>query len=91
MTAAQLQEWITYFELEPWGGARDDYRSGLVAAAVVNAAPFRGKGAKAFTPSDFFPELSTKPRRAQTPADMLEVARAMTAGLGGTVGTISRE
>jgi hypothetical protein len=57
MTAGQVAEWEAFFALEPWGGLRDDLRAGKVAAAVVNANPFRGGGA-ARMPSDFFPTLA---------------------------------
>ena len=46
-----------------------DLRAGVVASAVLNAAPFGKKGRKAFVPSDFFASLGGIAGRGGRPAD----------------------
>lgn len=70
----KLMEWQAYDLIDPFGQDREDYRMGMVVAALLN--PHRKKGAKAFTPGDFMPkwgerfielspaELATKINRA---------------------------
>jgi hypothetical protein len=64
MSVAEAQEkidsqeyasWLAFSRVEPFGEARADLRSAVVAAVVANA--HRGKGAKAFTPADFMPQF----------------------------------
>ncbi len=49
----ELTEWMAFYQLEPFGDFRSDFRSGLLAATIANAN--RTKDAKAFTPEDFMP------------------------------------
>lgn len=44
--------WRAYAELEPFGGARDDMRSGVIAATLANVN--RRKGSAPFRWDDFF-------------------------------------
>lgn len=50
-----MQEWLQFYEVEPWGAEVEFLRTGVVASAVVNAAPNRKPGAKAAMPQDFMP------------------------------------
>lgn len=58
LTASQWAEWCTFYEIEPWGAARDDFRFGQVAANIANYA---GKSRKPEMPqahpADFFKSL----------------------------------
>lgn len=49
----ELTEWMAFYQLEPFGDLRGDYRSGVVAATFANA--HRVNGAKPLTPEDFMP------------------------------------
>ena len=51
----EFTEWVAYYQLEPFGDYRGDYRSGVVASTLANV--HRGKDARAFTPEDFMPFL----------------------------------
>lgn len=51
MTARELAEWKAYYELEPFGDLRADYRTGLLASMLANLV--RGKNDKPLTPKDF--------------------------------------
>jgi len=58
---------MAYDQLDPFGEARADWRSAMVAAQVANA--FRGKTDKALTAEDFMPRFeSNRPRR--TPEEL---------------------
>jgi hypothetical protein len=47
MTAKEFTEWMVYYSVEPFGGAREDFRASLQASVVANA-----NGAKV-APHDF--------------------------------------
>lgn len=77
----ELTEWQAYERVAgPLGPARADVQAAIVAATVANAN--RGKG-KPATPADFVPEWDHKP--TQTVDEMLQIAYALNAALGGTV------
>ena len=73
MGSDELTEWMAYYQLEPFGDYRADYRSGVVASTFANA--HRAKDAGPFRPEDFMPFLD-KPQPTQ-PQDetQLNVAR----------------
>jgi len=77
MTSAHFAEWMGYARLEPFGEDRADLRMGIVASVIANSN--RGKGQKAFKPSDFIP--SFEPETEDEAAARL-MAKAMSA-LGG--------
>lgn len=51
----EFTEWVAYYQLEPFGDYRGDYRSGVVASTLANV--YRSKEARPFTPEDFMPFL----------------------------------
>jgi hypothetical protein len=73
MGSDELSEWMAFYQLEPFGDYRADYRSGVVASTFANA--HRAKDAGPFRPEDFMPFLD-KPKATQ-PQDetQLNVAR----------------
>lgn len=54
MTFSQLQGWLAYYHLEPWGEERADLRMGITASTIANANRVKGK---ALTPGDFMPDF----------------------------------
>jgi len=64
MTWAQLREWMAYYEMDPWGGARGDLQAAIVASTVVNASPHIRKRYRA---ADFLPTFGA---RRQTQGEM---------------------
>lgn len=54
----ELTEWMAFYQLEPFGDFRADFRSGVMAATFANA--HRSKDAKAFTPEDFMPFMTDR-------------------------------
>jgi hypothetical protein len=57
LTSGQLAEWFAFYRLEPFGGWRDDYRSGILASTMANI--FSKKGARKFLPTEFMPKFSS--------------------------------
>lgn len=57
MDAREFAEWIAFGEIEPFGGARDDERAGIIAAAIVNL--YRKPGS-ALDWTDFLPLYETR-------------------------------
>lgn len=82
LTASQFAEWEAFASIEPFGPLREEYRFGAIAATIANAAPFRGKNAKVFRPSDFSDPLAAD-RPAPTAADVAAKANAFFTGIGG--------
>lgn len=60
MDSREFAEWLAFNKIEPFGDARADLRSGIVASIVANCN--RAKGAKAFKPTDFMPDFDAKPK-----------------------------
>lgn len=74
MTQAELVEWIAYYQIEPFGPRRDDYRAGTVAATVYNVnRTKRGK------PADWesFMGKQRRPRRRSGPGRSATELRSM--------------
>jgi len=62
-SSMELTEWMAYFELDPFGGERDDLRAGIVASAVANLGlAFARKRHRPFMPKDFMPRFD-RPRQ----------------------------
>lgn len=53
MSSRLLQEWATFYELEPFGEVRADLRSALVANVIANANRNPDKQREPFTLDDF--------------------------------------
>ena len=62
MTAAQFDEWMAFYKLDPWSGERDDLRIAMLTARVYNY--LRGDGERQYLVYDFMP-YSEKPRPTQ--------------------------
>lgn len=68
MSESELALWAEFYQVEPWGEARADLRSGIIASTVANG--YARKGTK---PSDFMPFLQ-KPKPAEMSEDDIEAA-----------------
>jgi hypothetical protein len=60
---------------------RQDYRTALLCATMVNIAPFL-KHDKIYQPKDFMPQPQNK---VQSPEEMLEKIKILNAMMGGSV------
>ena len=70
MSWRQMQDWMDYFEREPWGVTVDDSRAAMITAAIYNTDQRRKGNARA---RDFMPR-----RRRQTAAEQKSILRAAT-------------
>ena len=76
ISARLFAEWTAYYEIEPWGEARADYRNGILAATVANVN--RDPHTRAYEPQDFMPDFDPTPQTWQEQKAMFE---ALTAGV----------
>lgn len=60
-----------------------DYRAALICAVLANIHRNPKRRHKAFVPQDFMPDKGK--RKEQTPDEMLEVAKAISGGMGDPV------
>ena len=74
----ELSEWIEYYKTDPFGNARSDLQSGVIAATIANVN--RGKNSQSYTPMDFMP-FQEKP--VQDEDEMREVMNLMAKGNDG--------
>lgn len=81
MPSTLLTEWMCYYDIDPFGEERADLRSGIVAATIANTN--RDKKDKPHKVEDFMPKFEAP--EEQTPEQMIQVAAAWTAALGGEV------
>lgn len=52
MSSAEFAEWVGYYEIEPFGDLRADYRAGIVASLIFNSN--RVETAEPIGPDYFF-------------------------------------
>jgi len=72
MQASELQEWMVFFGLEPWGSVREDYRAGVITATLVNVNGGK-KGGNPAQASDFFPLYSRHSNRRQSNEQQINI------------------
>lgn len=82
MEALELQEWMVYFSLEPWGSIREDYRAGMILSMLVNVNGGK-KGGKAAEPKDFFPLYSQHSNRTQTNEQQIAIFKRLAGNADG--------
>ena len=82
LDVAELQEWVAFYELDPWTEDRADLRAGIVASTVANCHSTKGK----FRPRDFMVDYEKRHREPKTPEQLKELAKRITAMMGGKVG-----
>ena len=75
ISAKQLQSWMAYYDIEPFGEERADLRSAIVACQIVNVNIPKGK--KRFKPGDFMPDF--KPKKQQSVKEMACIFRVFAA------------
>jgi hypothetical protein len=74
--ARELLEWMVYFNLEPWGAIRADYRAGVITSTLVNVNGGK-KGGKAAQPKDFFALYSQHSNRTQSNEQQMSIFRRL--------------
>lgn len=56
---------MAFYDEEPWGFEADAFRSGQIAATIVNTTP-RGRGARVFKSEDFYHKPWSEPGEGLT-------------------------
>jgi hypothetical protein len=70
LTSRQFNEWQAFYQIDPFGEARGDLRTGILASVISNR--MRGKHETALQPVDFMPFMHPQ---EQTPEDMQRTLR----------------
>jgi hypothetical protein len=52
MDSSEIDEWLEYFKIDPFGTLRDDYNAGLIASMIMNQNRQK-ESDKVFQPTDF--------------------------------------
>lgn len=77
ITPEQFSEWLAYDQIQPFGPERDDLRMGISTSALMNLQ--LDKKSKRIKPMDLMPYTEKPQPKRQTPEEMLNVFKAMTA------------
>lgn len=77
MDAAELHDWMEFYEAEPWGEDRADLRAGIVAATVAGCHGIKCR------PSDFLPQYDRE-REPMSDDDIQSTVVKTNAMLGGS-------
>ena len=83
MSYAEFVDWLAYYQVEPFGGLRDDLHAALVASLIANANRDPKKRRKPFSPGEFIPDWWKGKEAAEGPAHvarLLAKMRMLTAG-----------
>lgn len=79
MTSREWAEWMAYWECDPWGETRADYRMGILAATTANL----WQDKRRLKPEDFLPQFGRP--RMQTRDEMIFTLKKITAMCRGTI------
>jgi len=72
LEASELNEWMAFFNMEPWGAVREDYRAGIIASTLVNVNGGK-KGGKPAQATDFFDLYTRHTNRKQTNEQQINI------------------
>lgn len=72
LTARQFEEWVSYYESNPFGEERADWRAGMIASVLASC-----HSKTRYKPADFMPTF--KQKTPQTEAQMKHALRMFTA------------
>lgn len=73
MSGNELDEWIAYSRMDPFGGERGDLQAGIIASVIANCN--RGRRGRTMKAEDFMPKFKAE-RRRQTSDEMMAILRA---------------
>jgi len=82
-----LSEWHAYYNLEPFGEWRGDYRAGMIASVLAEIHRDKKKRKRPFTVDDFMPRFGRRKKqqaspRKQTVEEQRNVLMAIAAAFG---------
>lgn len=82
MSSAEFAEWAAYAKLEPFGMARADFRSAIVASVIAEVYRDPAKRRDPYTPADFMPAFDGDPAQEGPQIDPADLFAKLKAGLG---------
>jgi hypothetical protein len=82
MSSEEFTHWGAFFSAEPFGFDAENWRMGMIASTVANAAGPKRSG-KAWRVEDFVPARRTEaePERGQTVEEQRRILAAMVGGV----------
>jgi hypothetical protein len=80
MSSDEFTTWGAFFHLEPFGFDVENWRMGMVASTVANAAGPKRSG-KAWRVDDFVPVRKAEPDRGQSMEEQRRILAAMVGGV----------
>jgi hypothetical protein len=86
ISSAELSDWLTYYELEPWGEQQAEYRAGLIASAMANTTRSK-RSDHLFKPAEFMRELYIEEAKQDLPESekrLVEKVIGVFGPMGGT-------
>jgi len=83
MGHAEFVDWMAYYQIEPFGGARGDIQAALVASLIANANRDAKKRPEAFRPGDFVPDWWGSRQAAKEPESLIAKFKMLTEKLDG--------
>lgn len=83
ITSAEFAEWLAYYQIEPWGEERADWRSGNIARVIAEAHRNPDKRSTPFTVDDFMPVYDAPEVEAQPWETLLDKVRLINLAFGG--------
>jgi len=83
LSTREFDEWLAYYQIEPWGEERGDVRAGIIASTIANVNRNPKQRRKPYSPKDFMPVYDKPPKRQQSTEEMLRMAEMITAAMGG--------
>lgn len=76
------REWHAYYQVEPFGEKRADFRSAIVAATIANTMG-RRKGQPAFRVEKFMPQFEPREIVKKTPDQLFDKLKILNRLMGG--------
>jgi hypothetical protein len=80
MSSEEFTTWGAFFQLEPFGFEVENWRMGMVASTVANAAGPKRNG-KSWRVEDFVPARKAEPERGQSVEEQRRILAAMVGGV----------
>jgi hypothetical protein len=71
ISSEELSEWMAYYQLEPFGDERADWRSGMMAATMANLQ--RSKNRAPYKPEDFMPQYDRPEQEWEEQMDVIQL------------------
>lgn len=83
LSTRQFDEWLAFYQIEPWGEERGDVRAGIIASTIANVNRDPKQRRQPYSPKDFMPVYDRPPQEAQSTEQMLRIAEMMNEAFGG--------